>query len=484
MSLVGMSMNNNAEYPDKPWNPSVSYPEYSFGDCIAPTRNDAYDMVRQCLHALGLDESNYATPAWNPLGDYVKPGQTVVVKPNWVLHVNKGCAEDDRGMDCLVTHPSIIRAICDYCIIALKGEGRVIVGDAPVQDCDYDALMDAMEYRELLAFYRSRGVSLVEFEDFRAYRTRVNKMRVICDKQPNADGVEIDLGSLSAQRDDLDGRFVQVANYDRRVTTAFHSRGKHVYSIARSALEADLIINLPKPKTHRLAGMTGAMKNLVGIACKKETLPHRTSGDAASGGDSYRSRSFVKRMADRGLNLKTYYERDGKTGRAAFTWLWAGFFCLLSKKFAPDPYLMGSWYGNDTIWRTVADLNYLMLYADKRGVLRDVAQRKILSVADMIVAGQGEGPLRPSPKQAGVVLASDDPCAMDRCICKIMGFDERRIPLLAAMRRGDTAMGEASDVDVRFEGGGSRPLSATTFPDEMRFAPHSAWSEVLEGPVR
>ena len=93
-------MNNNAEYPDKPWNPSVSYPEYSFGDCIAPTRNDAYDMVRQCLHALGLDESNYATPAWNPLGDYVKPGQTVVVKPNWVLHVNKGCAEDDRGMDC------------------------------------------------------------------------------------------------------------------------------------------------------------------------------------------------------------------------------------------------------------------------------------------------------------------------------------------------------------------------------------------------
>lgn len=484
MSLVGMSMNNNAEYPGKPWNPSVSYPEYGFGDCIASTRNDVYDMVRQCLHALGLDEHNYATPAWNPLGDYVKPGQTVVIKPNWVLHVNKGCAEDERGMDCLVTHPSIIRAICDYCIIALKGEGRVIVGDAPVQDCNYDALMDAMEYRELLAFYRGRGVSLVEFEDFRAYRTRVNKMRVICDKRPNADGIEIDLGSLSAQRDDLDGHFVQVANYDRRVTTAFHSQGKHVYSIARSALEADLIINLPKPKTHRLAGMTGAMKNLVGIACKKETLPHRTSGDAASGGDSYRSRSFVKRMADRGLNLKTYYERDGKTGRAAFTWLWAGFFCLLSKKFAPDPYLMGSWYGNDTIWRTVADLNYLMLYADKHGVLRDVTQRKILSVADMIVAGQGEGPLRPSPKQAGVILASDDPCAMDRCICKIMGFDERRIPLLAAMRRGDTAMGEASDVDVCFGGGASKPLSATTFSDEMRFAPHSAWSEVLEGPVR
>ena len=226
------------------------------------------------------------------------------------------------------------------------------------------------------------------------------------------------------------------------------------------------------------------MKNLVGIACKKETLPHRTSGDAASGGDSYRSRSFVKRMADRGLNLKTYYERDGKTGRAAFTWLWAGFFCLLSKKFAPDPYLMGSWYGNDTIWRTVADLNYLMLYADKHGVLRDVTQRKILSVADMIVAGQGEGPLRPSPKQAGVILASDDSCAMDRCICKIMGFDERRIPfLLAAMRRRIRPWAKSSDVDVCFEGGPSRFLRRR-FLMRCVFAPHSAWSEVLEGPVR
>jgi uncharacterized protein (DUF362 family) len=30
-------------------------------------------------------------------------------------------------------------------------------------------------------------------------------------------------------------------------------------------LQADVFINLPKPKTHKRAGITGAMKNLVGI---------------------------------------------------------------------------------------------------------------------------------------------------------------------------------------------------------------------------
>ena len=39
----------------------------------------------------------------------------------------------------------------------------------------------------------------------------------------------------------------------------------HQLEIARDALEADLIINLPKLKTHQMMGFTGAVKNLFGL---------------------------------------------------------------------------------------------------------------------------------------------------------------------------------------------------------------------------
>ncbi|NIQ10345.1 MAG: DUF362 domain-containing protein, partial [Gammaproteobacteria bacterium] len=39
----------------------------------------------------------------------------------------------------------------------------------------------------------------------------------------------------------------------------------HHLEIAREALEADVIINLPKLKTHQMMGYTGAVKNMFGL---------------------------------------------------------------------------------------------------------------------------------------------------------------------------------------------------------------------------
>lgn len=56
-----------------------------------------------------------------------------------------------------------------------------------------------------------------------------------------------------------------------------------------------MVINIPKPKTHRLAGITGAMKNFVGITYEKASLPHRAIGDKESGtGDAYDKKSILK----------------------------------------------------------------------------------------------------------------------------------------------------------------------------------------------
>jgi uncharacterized protein (DUF362 family) len=39
-----------------------------------------------------------------------------------------------------------------------------------------------------------------------------------------------------------------------------HGLGKHQYLIARDVIEADVVINVPKLKTHKKACITGARK--------------------------------------------------------------------------------------------------------------------------------------------------------------------------------------------------------------------------------
>ena len=125
-------MNNNvyiqvidgADYPKDSFNPSTLYPEYRYGQAFVQEHDNViYDMVRGCLLGYGLDAENFGTPNWNPLSKYIKLGDQVLIKPNWVMHFN-GSGDYKDAMECLVTHPSCIRAICDYCLIALKGQER------------------------------------------------------------------------------------------------------------------------------------------------------------------------------------------------------------------------------------------------------------------------------------------------------------------------------------------------------------------------
>lgn len=113
------------EYPESKWSfsPSKAYPEYQYGE-IADEENTVYDSVRRILIDMGYDKQHAGSSDWNPLGFLVKPGQTVLIKPNMVLHKNQ---EEESGLDCLITHPSLVRAIADYVLIALKNSGHLIL---------------------------------------------------------------------------------------------------------------------------------------------------------------------------------------------------------------------------------------------------------------------------------------------------------------------------------------------------------------------
>ena len=118
MEQVYFGQTPSAAYPsgESCWSPCDSYPECPYPERTAG-ENDVYRLIRAGFHALGYDAAHYGRPEWNPLGEIIRPGMTVLVKPNWVLHENDDPSHD---MNCVVTHPSVIRAVLDYVFLALK----------------------------------------------------------------------------------------------------------------------------------------------------------------------------------------------------------------------------------------------------------------------------------------------------------------------------------------------------------------------------
>ena len=153
-----------------------------------------------------------------PLGGmegFVQPGQTVLLKPNLL-----GAARPEK---CHTTHPAVVKSV--GALVKAAG-GKLIIADSPaidsfkkvIRECGMDQVAQEL------------GAELVELKDPTPAKT------------PQ--------GSLYASLE-----------------------------IARLALEADVVINLPKLKTHCQMLMTLAVKNLFGcIVAQRKAAWHHQAG--------------------------------------------------------------------------------------------------------------------------------------------------------------------------------------------------------------
>ena len=136
------------------------------------------------------------------MGRFVRPGMRVLLKPNLLTAANLERA--------ITTHPAVVQAVAE---LAQEAGGTLLIGDSPGGSAGNDSLV-----------WRRSGMAEV------AQRTGAHLVPF--------DGV------VWKRLDDADG--------------------SNDYFIARPVLEADLVINLPKLKTHILTLYTGAVKNLFG----------------------------------------------------------------------------------------------------------------------------------------------------------------------------------------------------------------------------
>lgn len=467
------------------YNPDTFYPEYKWGTLdISNEKNRVYQMVRDCLIGLKMDANNFNTKQWNPFGELIKEGDTVVIKPNWVMHYNENKRITENGLECLITNPSVVRVVIDYCLIALNGTGRVIIGDAPMQGCDLDRLIETSGYKDLFSFYNQHSIN-IHPTDFRQFSTIVDKNKVRRVKKFNSgEALEVELNSSSRLNSkSLVLKKYKVSDYNEKITNNYHHNGKHTYLINKEVLSADVLINLCKPKCHRLAGITAGLKNMVGITYDKACLPHRTEGSKQQGGDEYLYNSFIKKMIGSVLNKKIIFEEKNKLRHSLIMRFAYGFLYYFMKVVSKDPYLIGSWYGNDTIWRTVLDLYHIILYADKKGIVQDNVQRKVFNLADMIISGEGNGPVAPRPKKLGVIVAGYDTVMMDRLICTLMGFDYTKVPSVYNAVR-DFNLIQKEEAKYLFYSNISdyneKNIDELHFPLKWKFKAHDKWKGFIE----
>lgn len=476
---IGFYINSGCNYPDKKecFRPSKAYLEYPFSE-ISKQKNEVYESVREAIKLLDYDREKMETKEWNPFGDFITPGMTVLIKPNLVMDTNRA----GKGEECLYTHPSVVAPIIDYVIVALKGDGKIIIGDAPVQECDFDNLLKKSGYKELIYYYLMKGID-ISIIDFRGLVSSVKDGIYQSKINDKAEGILVNLmndSEFSSLSEDIKER-LRVTNYNPNNIVPHHKGQTNEYFISKYVLEADVIINMPKPKTHRIAGMTASLKNFVGANVRKEYLPHHTIGDNKNGGDESNANGIILRARSFFLDKKNVYEDHGDLLKTRMALNAVRLFSFLLK----SDYRDGCWHGNTTISKTVTDINKIVYYSDKKGVLQETQQRKILIVSDMIISGEGNGPLNPEPIKVGAVLIGENPVCMDEAIAWIMGFDVKRIPTLVNSRKPINNRFKLVDADNRaFFVSNSIEFNGK-YVDEMkgilyRFRPSSGWKNHIE----
>jgi len=385
------------------------------------SRDDAPRLeqeLRGLLGHLGADPKR-------PLATCVRPGDTVLLKPNLVF---------DRVSDprAALTNGWFIKVVCDLALEALGGRGRVVIADVALQSADFGQVVGQNGLGEIVSAYRSAGAP-VELLDLRKEWLEVGR-----------DGIHRGLHTLpgdplgyclvnlarASELEDLGqyrSRFA-VGDYDQDTTAKYHmSSERNEYLIPRTVLSADAVINLPKFKTHKKTGITCALKNLVGTCGHKSYLPHFREGLPRDGGDEFAIDHAIKEIQ------RNTIDRLKRTNALLYRTVRALGRVILRIATGNHPsdlrnVMAGSWFGNDTLWRTILDLNKIVRYADKEGNLQPTPQRRYLCIVDGIYGGEGDGPILPSVRHDGVLIAGRNPVLIDLIVCLLMGIEPQDIP--------------------------------------------------------
>jgi uncharacterized protein (DUF362 family) len=352
-------------------------------------------------------------------------GKSVFLKPNWVKH---DFSDDDQW--CMRTHESFVLSVLE--MVLQSNPAKVLIADAPIQGCHWEKMVKPEFHEEVNRLSEKFSIP-VQIKDLRRVTFDPSRNNPIMERNPLSEYTIFDLGKQSYLEpiSRQDKNLFRVTNYNPDRLALSHGPGVHKYCITNELFISDVIISLPKVKTHQKAGITAALKNIVGLNGDKDFLPHHRLGGTGFGGDCYPGNNVFRYLSE--LSLDFANRRQGKFSY----WLGYKFSSLLWRLSFPGKlhHIAAAWYGNDTTWRMVMDLNTIAVYGKKDGTIAKQPQRLLYSLCDGIIGGQGDGPLKPLPLPLGIISFTNHSGFNDLAMAKLMGFNTAKIPLLATVKK-------------------------------------------------
>ncbi|MBN1471943.1 MAG: DUF362 domain-containing protein [Syntrophaceae bacterium] len=333
--------------------------------------NPAYDFVWKTVERLGMGTSR------NPLSSIIKPGNTVLIKPNLI-----------DSIPGTYTRPEVVRPVIDMAVAA--GAGKIHIADAGINFIETEQTLDATHYSEM-AWCLQRRHPAITIEALNLNRLPRWRWVFLGDGSSFYNsGYRNDEAAFDYGEPLLNHKYYLTAD---RLGRSPEGKPLGWYAISDSILDADVVINMPKMKTHWTMLVTLSMKNLVGCTVAS-TYDHK---------------------AGNGANLARIPH------------------CHVRKT---------NYFDNDISARVLQDLNKIIFYCDKDGRLKKRKQRNYLTVIDGIDAMEkSQTPLYNSKgkrRMSHMVLAGQDPVSTDMVACRAMGYDYRQIPVLKKSEMDNT----------------------------------------------
>lgn len=411
----------------------------------------------------------------------IQPGQKVVIKPNFVRQSN---LKNTEWLS-VITNPAVIEMVMEKVAKRLQGRGTISIMDAPQEDSDFNKLVSNIGLQKIINKIRYKYNINIECYDLRIEQ-KVTRNGIIVRRiklQGDPKGyVHVNLGKDSCFYNKESLKFYG-ADYDVIEAQEFHNKENNIYVISKSILDCDVFIDMPKLKTHKIGGITCAMKNLIGIIGVKNCIPHHTFGTPASRGDCF-PKETTKSSVEGKLKVLARKMLQQNNPLISYPIVFAkwilGFF--LGKP--AEVIRSGHWYGNDTLWRAIIDLNRILLYANREGKMCVEQQRRALVVVDAIIAGEGNGPMMPEEKKCNILAFGNNYLGVDTALCRLMGFDPNKVPSIMngfGLKKYPLALFNKDDVYIKSNESRWEGLLLNLGDDDiMNFKPAFGWVGHIE----
>ncbi len=182
----------------------------------------------------------------------ISQGNTVVLKPNWVLEEHQ---YRQGEWEQVITNPALLTAVLQRVVERLGNKGKVIIMDGPELCADFDKIISYQPLVEWKLICSKHNITL-EIIDLREELYILNKnvtiKKIKLPSDPRGKVVTClydDNSEFFSHSKPSKGYFG--AGSDILETNHAHDGHTNLYSISKSVVEADVFINLPKLKTHK-----------------------------------------------------------------------------------------------------------------------------------------------------------------------------------------------------------------------------------------